>query len=153
MPFLSKISCGMEPQCLMCEKLRRPWHTQVSISCPVFAAWTNASREHLKNKHLLKLQCDRCWSKFQTREKFDDHDWEISFATACEPKNKPPGHVEGMSQRQYSRIIDRAKPRGETRGPSNEVEKWQSIYRILFPSEPILSPCKLYLEHVFNLSC
>jgi hypothetical protein len=90
--------------------------------------------------HLLENQCDRCWAEFPSRDEFEDHDAAISLPTACTLNLS--GHVEGMSERQYSKIIKRRN----SRGAGAEIEKWQAIYNILFPSEPIPLPCKSHMD-------
>jgi hypothetical protein len=84
----------------------------------------------------LELQCDRCWTPFKSREEFEVHDGAISSANACRRTDKPTGDMDKMSERQYSKVINRVRSR------AGGYEKWQAIYRILFPSDPLLSPCK-----------
>jgi hypothetical protein len=51
-----------------------------------------------------------------------------------------------MSELQYMKIINREYFRG-----LSTKEKWETIYRIPFPSESIPLPCRSHMDDLFNL--
>jgi hypothetical protein len=114
--------------------------SKVSSKIPpsVQGTYADASREHLRRKHVLeKLQCERCWREFTLKQEFEEHDGAINSHNECQLLDKPRGYTNVMSQRQRSRIYDRRK----SREVGTDDEKWRVIYHILFPLEAIPSPC------------
>jgi len=71
---------------------------------------------------------------FPTPEDLDSH---FMAVTSCELSLAEP--AEGIT----SNIEKQLRSRKKTHRDQTEAERWEQIYRILFPLEPVPSPCEL----------
>ncbi|KAH8594425.1 hypothetical protein B0O99DRAFT_711740 [Bisporella sp. PMI_857] len=87
-------------------------------------------REHLYRYHRV-YQCPRCKEPFKLEKEFQHHS---EAAEACE--SKPMKAVEGITDQIEKLLHNRKKAyRGQT-----EKERWEEIYKILFPFDKVPSP-------------
>jgi hypothetical protein len=78
-------------------------------------------------------QCPRCKETLKLEKELQDHS---EASQACEPK--PMKEVAGITNQIEKLLHSRKKAyRGQT-----ERERWEEIYRILFPHDNVPSPCK-----------
>ncbi|KAI1344432.1 hypothetical protein F5Y15DRAFT_112066 [Xylariaceae sp. FL0016] len=89
--------------------------------------WDSVHRvkEHVYRRHKLPIYCSRCWKEFQTSTELDDHYRQLQL---CETLPKRNTECEGYDKEQEKILKKRTKD-GKT-----EHEKWNEMYRILFPS-------------------
>ncbi|KAK1753245.1 hypothetical protein QBC47DRAFT_388062 [Echria macrotheca] len=95
-------------------------------------SWESVSRmkEHLYRRH-CKVYCPRCKQTFRRASELEAHEM---LPQACEISRKnPPADITGKQEKQL-----RSK-RYATRYQT-EKEKWEEVYRLLFPGEPVPSP-------------
>ncbi|KAI0019341.1 hypothetical protein F4780DRAFT_450220 [Xylariomycetidae sp. FL0641] len=88
--------------------------------------WQDVHRvkTHLYRRHRQpKYWCERCWTPFKDEQCRRDHS---RMNPPCDLEERRS--VEGFDSRQETRL----KSRKATRG-LGEIEKWQAMYRILFP--------------------
>jgi hypothetical protein len=106
------------------------------------------SREHLKRKH-YPVQCDRCCRifKFKSNDRSSavtELEQHRQLDDAC-PKN-PQSMKEGISDAQWARLEEKSSKKGKSSGmekPKSDLDKWNDIWRILFPGRnPPSTPCK-----------
>jgi hypothetical protein len=90
-------------------------------------------RGHLYRYHRI-FQCPRCKEPFKYQEALERHFLEVK---SCELNLVEP--IEGITDNVEKRLRSRKK----THRDQSEFERWQEIYRILFPTEEVPSPCKL----------
>ena len=92
-------------------------------------------REHIYRRHCSKFRCQRCREGFQNVEELLAH----QNSNTCKMSDDPDCQELDISDAQVAEIRKRSvKSR-------TEEEKWQDLYRILFPedaAEAIPSPCK-----------
>lgn len=94
-------------------------------------------RGHLYIYHLIE-QCTRCKLVFETGELLEAH----SMGQGCEARMDQ--QVDGMTKKMKEQIQN--KSRRQTDG-----EKWEQIYKILFPNEAVPDPCTFCLsKHLLN---
>lgn len=92
-------------------------------------------REHLYRNHKAAPYCKRCWKIFDTNELKDQHT-TVPANQICEAvPGEPP---EGVTPNQVSELRSRGKPYSKL----SESERWNEIFRLLFPGANIPSPCK-----------
>jgi hypothetical protein len=95
---------------------------------------TMISREHLYRCHMAPPLCQRCKATFKNREDLDIHMREL---IACE--YKATDLPEGITPIQMQTL----KSRKRVKRSQSERERWEEIYRILFPEAIELPhPCK-----------
>ncbi|KAH7333071.1 hypothetical protein BKA65DRAFT_39218 [Rhexocercosporidium sp. MPI-PUGE-AT-0058] len=97
--------------------------------------WDTIARvkEHLYRNHKAAHYCKRCWNVFDTDDLKDQHT-TVPADLICEAvPGEPP---EGVTPKQVSELRSRAKPYSK---PS-ESERWNEIFRLLFPGVNIPSP-------------
>jgi hypothetical protein len=90
-------------------------------------------RGHLYRYHRI-FQCQRCKELFKDQEALERHFLEVK---SCELNLAEP--TEGIT----GNVEKRLRSRKKTHRDQSESERWQEIYRILFPREEVPSPCKL----------
>ncbi|KAI8629959.1 hypothetical protein F5Y19DRAFT_65602 [Xylariaceae sp. FL1651] len=89
--------------------------------------WLDVHRvkEHLYRRHRqAKFRCARCWECFEIEQSFIDH---LRASEPCHLREKEP--IEGFDAKQEEQLKSRKKKQGAV----SEVEKWRSVFRILFP--------------------
>ncbi|WXC42854.1 hypothetical protein QX201_002630 [Fusarium graminearum] len=92
--------------------------------------WTNVQRvkEHIFRKHgPPEFQCSRCFADFESHSRLEKH---RRNKVACEVRDRPssPPHVdEGTMQL--------LKQRKKSTNPLTEIDKWYTVYKIIFPHE------------------
>ncbi|CZR68082.1 uncharacterized protein PAC_17981 [Phialocephala subalpina] len=85
-------------------------------------------KAHLYQYHLIE-QCSRCKSVFESEAALEAHSMSEE---RCEPKIDE--HLDGMTRKMKDQIQCRRKPHpGQT-----DEEKWQHIYKILFPDGTVV---------------
>jgi DNA-directed RNA polymerase subunit M/transcription elongation factor TFIIS len=87
-------------------------------------------REHIYRRHSLKNVCPRCFVGFENHDELQRHQ---RAETPCklEKVNVP----EMINEDQEKKLHTRAKPN------CSEEDKWQEMYRIIFPDAKVPSPC------------
>jgi len=81
----------------------------------------------------MAIHCKRCWKIFRNQEQLDEH---IRATEICELQaGQPPEGLTVEAERKI-RIRKKLHP-GQT-----EEDRWREIYKLLFPTEEIPSPCK-----------
>lgn len=96
---------------------------------------TLANREHLYRRHYT-THCQRCKQTFNDARELAEHEMSV---VGCEVLDiTPPGDITTYQEKQL-------KSRKHTTRRQSDKEKWDDIYRLLFPNEEIPSPCKLSL--------
>lgn len=92
-------------------------------------------REHLYRCHMAPRYCSRCWLVFQDQDSLDKH-MRAAEAEICQTTpGQPP---EGITPD----IARRLRSRKKTTRIQNERQRWDEVYRILFPDKPIPNPGK-----------
>ncbi|KAK1754421.1 hypothetical protein QBC47DRAFT_218003 [Echria macrotheca] len=93
--------------------------------------WVDPHRvkEHVYRRHSLKNACNRCFESFDDPKGLKEHQ---RSKTPCRLRDSAPTHV--ISDEQEEQLRARAKPN------SSATEKWQDMYRIIFPGVPVPSP-------------
>ncbi|KAG8357684.1 hypothetical protein FVEN_g4429 [Fusarium venenatum] len=92
--------------------------------------WINVQRvkEHIFRKHgAPEFQCARCFTDFENDSDLDEH---RRNTVACEVRDRPsaPPRVDkGMMQL--------LKQRKKSTTPVTEMDKWYTVYKIIFPHE------------------
>lgn len=83
--------------------------------------------------HAAPIECSRCWLSLKTEKDLADH---VRRETPCEVQ---PQLVEWIPREKIKVLKDRKKaPLGQSKR-----ERWEYVYKVLFPEEPNLpSPCK-----------
>jgi hypothetical protein len=93
---------------------------------------TQSNREHLYRKH-YKTHCQRCKQTFKDAHALAAHEMA---AAACEVLDMaPPCEITTYQEKQL-------RSKKHTTRKQSSREKWEDIYRLLFPNEKIPSPCK-----------
>ena len=93
------------------------------------------NREHLYRRHYT-THCQRCKQIFSDARELAEHEMSV---VGCEVLDIiPPGDITTYQEKQL-------KSRKHTTRRQSDKEKWDDIYRLLFPNEEIPSPCKLSL--------
>lgn len=107
----------------------------VKIVCEVLTVQCGSYREHLYRKHMQpKHVCPRCWETFSTQNEMTQH---LRADILCQRGQYKPPHT-GITQDQERRLRSRKR----SRTYQSEVQKWNEIYRILFPDDKeIPLPC------------
>jgi hypothetical protein len=96
-------------------------------------------RDHLKRRHKLPIQCERCWEPQANQDDLINH---RRAPESCPLVAENP--EEGMSITQVS-AVDASR---RFSSAQSEREKWYVIWTILFPGEePPVSPCKPTANH------
>ncbi|KAF4973743.1 hypothetical protein FSARC_51 [Fusarium sarcochroum] len=109
-----------------------------------------APREHVFRKHKLpENQCLRCFKTFKTGEILSKH----SRATVlCEVQSRDlQEQKEGIDASQWRQLHARAK-KSSTGSHQKKVEeeRWNEVYRIIFPDEEVPSPYYNHLQELPN---
>ena len=110
-------------------------------------------KEHVYRRHSLRNACNRCFEFFGDAKALKEHH---RSKTPCHLRDKPPTDV--ISDEQEEKLRARAKPNA----PAGE--KWEDMYRIIFPGVTrVPSPCmflslfffffSLFLSVNLNLTC
>jgi hypothetical protein len=86
-------------------------------------------REHVYRRHSLKNFCPRCFEHFDKPDLLKKHQ---RADVPCSLREKSPG---GITEEQEKQLRTRAKPN------CSEKEKWEEMYRIIFPGEKVPLPC------------
>jgi hypothetical protein len=89
-------------------------------------------RSHLYRHHRI-FPCQRCKELFEDQDQVSEH---LKEANACELSYTL--QADGVT----SEIVERLRSRKRTHKDQTVVEKWQDIYKLLFPNEIVPSPCK-----------
>jgi hypothetical protein len=89
-------------------------------------------RTHLYRHHRI-FPCQRCQELFEDQDQVSEH---LKEANACELSYIL--QADGVT----SEIVEKLRSRKRTHKNQTEVEKWQDIYKLLFPNEIVPSPCK-----------
>jgi transcription elongation factor Elf1 len=92
-------------------------------------------RGHLYRYHRI-FQCPRC--KVLEKSANDLEERHTLAVKACELNLIQP--AEGIT----GNIEKKLRSRKKTHKGQSETERWQEMYRILFPNEGVPSPCKLF---------
>lgn len=115
----------------------RFWNTVSRVKCVYSVALfarlgLTRSREHLYRCHLAPLYCPKCLDLFKSDEELDLH----RTLDICQknPGRPPEGITQGVEEALRSRK--------KTHPGQTEKERWEEVYRILFPGEKVPSPCK-----------
>ena len=87
-------------------------------------------REHIYRRHSLKNFCPRCFEHFDESEALKRHQ---RADVPC--RVKAPVSDGVITEEQYTQLHQRAKAH------STEEDKWEEMYRIIFPDEEVPSPC------------
>ena len=95
-------------------------------------------REHLYRRHMHI--CLRCRHAFKTQKELDAH---VVQAKACEPGNRL---TEGITPE----IEKKLKSRKKVSVDQSDKERWDDIYRLLFPGEDIPWPCKSFSHSIIR---
>jgi len=114
-------------------------------SCPG-PGWDEIHRvkTHLYRRHMLPLQCPRCWETCATDAALQSH---LQKDPPC-AKTENLTLVEGITKEQEKRLRSRKKIGGKGSEPATDEDKWREIYMILFPDddrEGIPCACKFLL--------
>jgi len=88
------------------------------------------TKEHIYRSHSSKNHCQRCLGYFESEDSLQEH---CQSEKPCKlAKNKT---VDFCSDAKETLLRARAK------AGLSEEQKWQEMYKILFPGEPVPSPC------------
>jgi len=100
-------------------------------------------REHVFRRHKLPNHyCDHCFETFPHQPALLHH---VRQPSSCVVGNETP--PSGISTAQAEKLRKRGKK------SLSEVERWNEMYRIIFPDSPLpTSPCKMVLPVYFRLS-
>ena len=114
---------------LACPFARREPVKYATVKTCCGPGWDNVHRikEHLYRKHSLENACNRCFKFFDDAQELRDHQ---RSATPCRLSDDPPRDV--ITDDQEEKLRKRAKANAP------EVEKWEIMYKILFPGEKIV---------------
>ena len=91
------------------------------------------NRGHLYRHHRI-FPCQRCKQLFKNQDEVNKH---LRESTPC--KLSDDDHPDGVT----ADIVE--KLRSKKTAQRKEVERWQDIYKLLFPNEMVPSPCKTRL--------
>jgi len=86
-------------------------------------------REHLYRRHKL-YKCNRCYETFRSEPHLDGHHRELQGCERGEPEPSDPR--DGFTKEQ-----EQGLKRKKGYSTMSEVDKWNSIYMILFPDADI----------------
>ncbi|KAI0153719.1 hypothetical protein BJ166DRAFT_364684 [Pestalotiopsis sp. NC0098] len=95
--------------------------------------FTSISRlkEHIYRGHRQpEYQCIRCYSIFGNKDLLEDHQRAL---VPCEISSSRSS--DGISEAQYTRLRRKAS------GAKSDAERWEDVYRILFPTAPSIPSC------------
>jgi hypothetical protein len=87
-------------------------------------------RSHLYRHHRI-FPCQRCKELFEDQDQVSEH---LKGAGACELRDTL--QADGVA----SGIVGKLRSRKGAHEDQTEVEKWQNIYKLLFPNEIVPSP-------------
>ncbi|KAM5368024.1 hypothetical protein ACJZ2D_009738 [Fusarium nematophilum] len=99
--------------------------------------WATVQRvkEHLLRRHQLpEYRCPRCFDDFTTEPKYRDH---VRRQEACSTRAQPLAK-EGINKEQAELL----KKRKKNSSAKTEEDRWNEVYKILFPNEAVPSPCE-----------
>ncbi|KAL8377346.1 hypothetical protein RB595_008162 [Gaeumannomyces hyphopodioides] len=86
-------------------------------------------KEHIYRKHSAPDHlCKRCLTEFKTEKSLDDH---VRVKKACLIKERSPDDNELLTKEQIKKL------RAKFKSGLSALEKWQSIYAIIFPDAEI----------------
>jgi hypothetical protein len=105
----------------------------VVLACPLSQVLTVPTREHLYRKH-CKVHCVRCKQTFRKPAELELHELAAEGCQVREVRY-PPADITAQQERHLK------SKRYATRYQTEE-EKWREVYRLLFPGEPVPSPCE-----------
>jgi hypothetical protein len=94
-------------------------------------------REHLYKHHRI-FPCQRCKVLFQDQHEVDQH---LKQPKGCELVEID--QADGVT----SEIVERLRSRKKAYKGQTEEERWEEIYKLLFPDEIAPSPCGSPLSH------
>lgn len=93
-------------------------------------------KEHIYRAHRQPdHQCIRCYQTFMEKDLLEEH---LRAAVPCEISTC--NFSDGVDEAQYIRL--RRKPSGD----QTDIERWEDIYRIIFPKASIIPSC-FYESH------
>jgi len=87
-------------------------------------------RSNLYRHHRI-FPCQRCKELFEDQDQVSEH---LKGAGACELRDTL--QADGVA----SGIVGKLRSRKGAHEDQTEVEKWQNIYKLLFPNEIVPSP-------------
>ncbi|KAK4102504.1 hypothetical protein N658DRAFT_485309 [Parathielavia hyrcaniae] len=92
--------------------------------------WDDVHRvkEHIYRRHSWKSFCPRCFEHFDKPDSLKSHQ---RADVPCKLREKAP---DTINEEQEKKLRTRAKPL------CSEEEKWEEMYRVIFPGEKIPSP-------------
>lgn len=95
---------------------------------------TAVAREHIYRKHSIKNPCNRCFESFEDPKGLKDHQ---RAQTPCRLTDNARADVITGEQEEVLRLRARAN--------TSEEERWDDMYRVVFPDEKTVpSPCTSY---------
>jgi hypothetical protein len=89
-------------------------------------------RAHLYRHHRI-FPFQRCKQLFEDQDQVSER---LKEDRACELRDTL--QADGIT----SEIVEKLRSRKRAHKDQTEVEKWQDIYKLLFPNEIVPSPCK-----------
>ena len=92
-------------------------------------------REHLYRCHKSPPQCPRCLLELADYDALGCH---LNQEARCE--RQPSRKIEGITIQQ----IERLKSKKRLSSDQNEEARWKEVYTIIFPDEPVPSPCRSF---------
>ncbi|KAH8599425.1 hypothetical protein B0O99DRAFT_613860 [Bisporella sp. PMI_857] len=95
--------------------------------------WTTISRlkEHLYRCHRAAIHCNRCWQIFSDQQQLNNHLRAVDMCS-LQPENPPDGITPEIESKLRSR--KKINPK------DTEENRWNEIYKLLFPQEAVPSP-------------
>ncbi|KAF2736281.1 hypothetical protein EJ04DRAFT_551355 [Polyplosphaeria fusca] len=118
---------------------RDPGRHQTFTSCrdPGFISVARL-KEHLYRRHLLPIQCNRCCSTFPSESSLKEHQRD---PRGCEVREQAPR--EGFDKDQERKL--KSKKRSQVH--LSEEDKWNVVYKILFPDDDEAEMPSPYIEY------
>ncbi|CAI6336622.1 unnamed protein product [Periconia digitata] len=118
---------------------RNPGRHQTFTSCrdPGFITVARL-KEHLYRRHLLPIQCNRCCSTFANEPILREHQRDFR---GCEVKEHIP--LEGFDKDQERKL----KSKKRSLVYQSEEDKWNGVYKILFPDDNEADMPSPYIEY------
>jgi hypothetical protein len=97
-------------------------------------------REHLYRTHTAPVQCPRCWICLKD---FNDLKLHLNQEIRCEAWDSE--ERDGVTAEQLEKLKCKKRPVPD----QTDESRWNEIYAILFPKEPLPSPCMTCFRSVF----
>jgi hypothetical protein len=106
---------------------------------PEPASFLTSTRAHLYTTHIV-FPCLRCKESFSYEKELERH---VLATNVCEVN---PAGVFTITKGIFPNLAARLRSlKKGHRGPTSQEERWEEIYRILFPAEEMPSPCTNYI--------